>query len=146
MGLLSFQRDSDLVWKLHNLWRATSSIIFRERQPNKENKPEESQRTSLYSLVNGSSFLASELLLIVLSVFTNFTSVESHYRWNGSCKRLSSREVIGKHLSGATHQSHTQKACRRNSAYRSGRILLEKRPHWATGGPVIPIFSSFTHV
>lgn len=99
--MLSFWSESDLIWKLHNLWWATSSIIFREWQPSKENKSWEASENALLS--GWKAFPGLGLLLIVFAVFANFTSVKSHYRWNSSCEKLTFREGTGRHLSGATH-------------------------------------------
>lgn len=55
-----------------------------------------------YTWVGRRSFVALELLLIAFVLFTNFTSVESRYKLNSSCKGLALGARTGKHLSGAT--------------------------------------------
>lgn len=69
-AMLSFQRKS------HHLGWTTSSIICREWQPKKEI----SRSLRKYTWVGRRSFVALGLLLIVFALFTNFTSVKSHYR------------------------------------------------------------------
>lgn len=104
---LSFQT---VAWseRLYRLWWATSSIISREWQPNRENNLEGYVWTHPWA--SRSPFLTG-LLWIVIAVFANFTSVKSHHRWNSSCERLTLGGTERQSLPGYTLASRHKGLC-----------------------------------
>lgn len=81
-----------------------------------------------HSWVGGRSFLALGLLLVVFSVFTGFTSVGSHCRWSSSSARLTCREAIGRHRSGAAHSPRPPDLRIQECLQLCGRSLGEQPP------------------